>query len=100
MPTATYMAKKQAERDAHRIVNKVVKATLPKGCSLDKVCFLRRVECHHNYLLELSMSSTGRPRHFLVLCRWFLLSGRGVINEKQHRVVAWCSMVQMVVLLP
>ena len=73
-----------------------VKATLPKGCSSDKICLLRRAEHHLGWLVELFMRSTGRPRCSLVLCRCYILSSRGVTYE-DYGVVAWCSMVQMMV---
>ena len=76
MPPTTYMIEKQAELDAYQIVNKVVKARLPKGCSFDKVSTLWRVENHSWYLLEPVMGSTGRPRYYLVLLRCCILSNQ------------------------
>ena len=63
MPPTTYMIEKQAELDAYQIVNKVVKARLPKGCYFDKVSTLWRLKNHLRYFLKPVMGSTGRPRY-------------------------------------
>ena len=76
MSPTTYMTEKQAEIDAYQIVNKVVKARLPKGCSFDKVSTLWRVENHFRYLSEPILGSTGRPRYYLVLPRRCILSNQ------------------------